>query len=246
MKVHQQPSAVLRTRPYRESSLLIDAFSREHGRLMVIAKGARRQKSPLRGILQPFQMMLLSWSGKGQLPVLTGAEVTDYHKIPRRDAAQSSYYINELLLKFLHRFDPHPELFDFYVEALENLRLHSNESAVLRVFEKKLLQEIGFGLILDHDCETGEAIDQNVEYQYLQDRGPVADASAVDSGIRVSGATLRALEHEKLENGHVLKQARTLTRSLIQYQLGSRRILTRNVMIQIRNYMREYGGASGS
>lgn len=187
MKVHQQPAYLLRARPFAESSLVVDLFTREHGRLSVIAKGARRPKSRVRGVLLPFLPLLASWSGKGQLPTLTSVESRidagrAVNGALRGETLASGFYLNELLLLLLHRHDAHEALFEKYHDAV--LRLASAPSPrhvlhALRVFEKHFLRHIGFGVALDRDADTGQVIDAELQYHYIPERGPVrADAPA--------------------------------------------------------------------
>ncbi|MBX2867155.1 MAG: DNA repair protein RecO [Acidiferrobacterales bacterium] len=237
MKHFQQAAMILHTRPYTESSLLLDVFVRDHGRLMLLSKGARRQKASMRGVLMPFQPLLISWSSRNQLGILMNAEVSGFRPLPRGEALQSCYYMNELILKLLHRFDPHPTLYDNYHATVEKLvSTEDDQAELLRVFEKKLLQEIGFGLILDYDYETGEMIDESREYQYIANQGPALNVGASDSSVHVSGKTLRALAMESIIHPVVKRQARKLTRTLIQHQLGTKQLRTRRVMMAMRGY----------
>ncbi len=236
MKHHQQPGYVLHTRPYSETSLLVDVFSRNHGRFMLLAKGARRQKSAMRGMLLPFVPLLISWAGKGQLPILTVAEPRGFTNTQSRRWVQSGFYINELILKLLHRFDEHAQLYDYYDHAIQALSSGTDVGSVLRVFEKQLLQEIGFGMILDHDVETGEAIDPDCYYHYFPQRGPVLANGDRESGTRVSGNTLKAFHEEQFNSVESSRQARTLSRSLIVQQLGGKELRSRRVMLQLQRY----------
>lgn len=185
----------------------------------------------------PFQPLLVSWSAKGQLGILTSAEVLGYTPLPTGECLQSCYYLNELILKLLHRFDPHPELYEYYESALYQLVSESKDPAeLLRIFEKRLLQEIGFALILDHDCETGEAIQKDIEYQYFTNRGPIAANISSEGSVRVSGRTLNALKAERIETPLERTQARNLTRTLIQELLGNKSLRTRRVMMNLREF----------
>jgi len=241
MKYFHQPAMVLHTRPYTESSLLIDIFARDHGRFMLLSKGARRQKSALRGVLAPFQPLLVSWSARSQLGILTNAEVRGYTPKPTGDCLQSCYYLNELILKLLHRFDPHPDLYEYYESAVHQLISETKDpSELLRIFEKRLLQEIGFALILDHDCETGEVIQKDVEYQYFSNRGPMARSVSSEGSVRVSGKTLEALNSERIVSPLERTQARNLTRTLIQDLLGNKSLRTRRVMMNLREFADTY------
>ncbi|MDE0095099.1 MAG: DNA repair protein RecO [Gammaproteobacteria bacterium] len=235
MKVNRQPAYVLHARPYAESSLLVDVFSRDHGRCMLLAKGARRRKGGQRGILMPFKPLLIGWSGKGALPVLTAAEATAHLPEIAGFGLHAGLYANELLLKLLHRFDGHEKLYFAYDVAVQRLASGADPGETLRIFEKQFLREIGFGLILDHDVETGKAIDPSVQYVYLPQSGPVA-SPAGSPGITVRGATLRELDGEEFRSQKSRSEARQLIRELIRHQLGGRELRSRRVFRQLLLY----------
>ena len=229
---------VLHTRPYSESSLLIDVFCREHGRFMLLAKGARRAKRSLRGMVMPFKPLFFSWSGRGQLPIMTNVEPNGFIGDLDRNALHSAYYLNELILKMLHRFDEHAELYDHYNHAVRGLARGDDAAKVLRVFEKKLLQETGFGLILDHETQTGEVIDREQRYDYVPEQGPIQSKAGVYGAITVDGATLQALDEEQFDTNKIKHQARALNRSVIYHQLGRKDLRSRRVLTQIRRYQK--------
>jgi DNA repair protein RecO (recombination protein O) len=236
VKNHHEPGYVLHTRPYTESSLLLDVFCRQYGRFMLLAKGARRQKSGMRGVLMPFKPLLLSWAGKGQLPILTAAESQGYLRDMLGKQLHAAYYANELILKLLHRFDAHQDLYDSYDLTVRSLTAGEDAGMLLRVFEKRLLREIGFGLILDHDVETGERIKESANYRYVPQFGPVVTELANEIGMQVSGQTLIAFQEERFKTSESRQQARVLTRNLIYQQLGGRELRSRKVMHQILRY----------
>ncbi len=234
MKVNQQSGYILHRQPYRESSLLVQIFTRNFGRLTLIAKGCRRQKSQVLGLFLSFKPLLLSWTGKGALPILTSIEQISF--CPQLDASRVAcgYYINELILKLLYRHDPHELLYDKYDKAIFELSDKKNPNVVLRVFEKHLLQEIGFGLILDHDVETGESIAEDNSYQYLPQKGPIATNR--EQGNIISGSTLIALQNEEFKSDQDRSQARQLTRLLIDIQLKGKELRSRRVMREMKHY----------
>ncbi len=236
MKIYRQPAYVLHARSYSESSLLVDVFSRDHGRCMLIAKGARRQKRGQRGVLLPFKPLLVGWSGKGQLPILIQVESTGYLTDIHGQALHSALYANELLLRLLHRFDPHEALFDAYDVAIRRLAAGADPGATLRVFEKHLLREIGFGLILDHDVLTGEAIDPAGDYAYTPESGPVILEDDGQPGVRITGLTLRELEQGEFSSERSRMEARRLIRNLLRQQLGGRELRSRRVLRQLMRY----------
>jgi len=238
---HQQDGFVLHTRPYRESSLLVDVFCRGHGRFMLNAKGARRQKSGMRGVLMPFQPLLLSWSGRGQLQILTAAESRGHLPTLTGDALHSGFYMNELLLKLLHRFDEHDALFDQYDHAVKALANAGDVGRTLRVFEKSIMGETGFGLVLDHDADTGESIDAKARYRYIPEHGPVRESAGSDRGVSISGSALISLREEREPLDATRHEIRNLHRILIGCQLGRHEMRTRNVLLQVQDRLRRAG-----
>lgn len=154
MRIQNEPAILLHSRPYSESSLLLEIFSTNYGRLGLMAKGARRLKSRNRGHLNLFQPLLISWSGKGELPILTGAELQGPFVELKGEPVYCGFYLNELILKLLYRHDPHQSLFEKYLSAIEQLAKSVHIESVLRVFEKHLLTELGYALILDHESNT--------------------------------------------------------------------------------------------
>lgn len=225
-RIELEPAFVLHTRPYRETSLIVEAFGRDAGRLGLVAKGARRPRAGLRGALQPFRPLLLSWAGRGDLGVLTGAEPDGFVRPLAGAALFSGLYMNELLMRLTHRHDPHPELFHYYRDALASLAEEPATEAVLRIFEKHLLESIGYGLVLDREVRSGEPIRDADRYRYDMDRGPVGGDG---EGIRVSGATLLSLARERLESEQALDEAKRLMRAVLGRYLGDKPLATRSL-----------------
>lgn len=233
-KASLEPAYILHHQAYRDNSLLLDVFSREHGRLGAIAKGAKQAKSKFNGVLQPFSLLLLSWQGRGELMTLTDAELQQPALNLKGPQLISGFYVNELLTRLLQRHDPHQTLFDVYHETLCMLAKREYEEPVLRRFESWLLQESGYGLILDHDVETGEVIQSEAQYCYHIEHGPVkiATPAAQQQGIVIDGQTLLALRDETLEGALQLKQAKQLMRAIIAHQLGDRPLRSRELAMQ--------------
>ena len=232
-KTSLEVSYILHSRAYRDSSLLIDIFSREHGRVTAVAKGAKQAKSKFNGILQPFSLLLLSWSGRDDLMTLTGAESERPALNLKGQPLISGFYVNELLTRLLQRHDPHHDLFDVYHETLCMLEKGGHDEPVLRRFEYCLLKETGYGLILDHDIETGEVIQRDAQYCYHIERGPVKVMGyASQQGLVIEGATLLAIQDEVLEDPRHLKQAKQLMRAVIAYQLGDKPLRSRELAMQ--------------
>ena len=226
-RIDLEPALVLHARPWRETSLLVEAFSRGHGRLGLIARGARRPKSRMRGLLQPFIPLLLSWRGKGELATLIGAEAAGVVAPLAGSAAIVGFYVNELLLNFVHRHDPEPILFDHYRVALGRIAHVDDPEPVLRIFEKRLLQAVGYALELEREADSGIAIDPEGRYRYTTDSGPERWSSDTRPGVCVSGSTLLALAREQLADRRALREAKHLMRSIIDEHCGGRVLASR-------------------
>jgi DNA repair protein RecO (recombination protein O) len=145
VRVHETPGYVLHATAWRETSLIVQAFSRDHGWVTLVAKGAKRPHSVLRPALSVFQPLLLSWSGATEVKTMTRAECAGVHPLPG-PAMMSCWYMNELMFRLLPREDPHPGLFDAYVIALQQLAAGQTAAGALRKFEWTLLKETGYGL----------------------------------------------------------------------------------------------------
>ena len=227
MKVELTPCFILHSRPYLESSLILDVFSREHGRLHLIAKGAKREKSGFSGLLQPFQRLLMAWSGKSELMTLTDVE-TDIEPYELSDVRViAGFYINELLIRLLHQHESHSELFDLYGEALLDISISENIDMVLRIFEKGLLQSLGYGLVLDHVIDDGQAIEADKKYYYLLDTGPLKKLPPTKNYVEISGESLLALDSSDLDNKLKLEETKRLMRFILQGHLGDKPLASR-------------------
>lgn len=226
---------VLHTRPYSESSLLADLFTRAHGRLTVLAKGARRLKSRQRGALQPFRLLAAGWAGRGELPVLVQAEPVAGAVELRGDRRFCGFYVNELLVKLLHRHDPHPRLFDVYHETLLALAGAAQPEATLRLFERELLRELGFGLNLEHEADTRLPLRPEIRYCYLPARGAVRRYAGGAEDVTVSGAALLALAAGDLHGDETLRETKALMRTVLGYHLQGRQLHARSLFTIPRN-----------
>ena len=225
MRIAQQPAFVLHHRPYRNTSLLIEALSQDHGRIGLVARGVRMPRSRLKGLLQPFIPLLLSWSGKGDLLQLIAAEEGEKAIALPAERLLSGFYVNELLLRLLHRFDPNPEVFDAYGKLLAALSAGENEEAALRVFEKRLLSALGYGLMLAADTHGAKIIPEKT-YYYVLEHGPTVGA-APEAGIEIAGKSLLALHFETVTDSVVRREVKRLTRAVINLHLEGRPLQTR-------------------
>jgi DNA repair protein RecO (recombination protein O) len=235
--VQLQPAYVLHHRPYRDTSRILELFTRDHGRVSVFARGARGTRkggTALASILQPFNRVLVSWSGKGEAGQLTGAEFDGAMSSLPPDRLVSGFYLNELLLKLFARHDSHPEVFSLYDTTLASLKTDTDGVRALRLFEKRLLDALGYGLALERDVELGRPLDADYAYRYRLDQGATRiDGVAEGAGI-YSGRTLRALAREDFSDPAVCVEARTLLRAALDRCLEGKELRTREVLQALR------------
>lgn len=229
-KLHNEPAFVLHSYPFRETSLILDVFSRSHGRLAIIARGARRPRSALRGLLMNFQPLLLSWFGKGEVRTMHSAEWQGGQPYLQGTALMCGFYLNELLLNLLARDDPHEKLFDYYRATLQRLALESDHAATLRCFEKHLLQELGYALVLEREAGGGRAIQAELCYRYAVERGAMPDDGDARTGLPVQGKTLLDMAADDYADPATAQQSKQLMRVLLNHQLGGKTLHTRDLI----------------
>lgn len=238
-KVEHEPAFVLHSYPYKETSLIIEAFSRRLGRTALIAKGARRPRSALRGVLHAFQPLHLTWAGSGEMNTLVTAEWQGGMPFLRGFGLMCGFYVNELILRLLPREDSHENLFDAYADSLARLGHGEPTAAVLRGFEKRLLAELGYAMLLDRDAASGAPIDPAMHYLYDPERGPIGvtiPAAGVPAGeMVVRGSTLIDLDRDDFSSGRTLHQARGLMRALIGQRLHGQTLHTRSVLLELQD-----------
>lgn len=230
----EESAFLLHCTPYRETSLVVDLFTRGHGRVAAVAKGAKRPRSALRAVLLQFQPLSISFSGRGELRTLTGAEWVGGLLAPRGDALLCAFYLNELLLRLLPREDAHPALYDGYARAIASLAEGEPIDETLRRFEWLLLRETGYAPDLDHDARN-LPIDAGLSYAWQPSAGFVA-ADAVDEGSArlFSGSTLRELAAGRFESAASRTQAKYLTRAILAHHLDGVVLNTRQILIDLQ------------
>lgn len=231
-RVIGQPGFVLHSYPYKETSLIVNVFSREHGRVALIAKGAKRPHSKLRGVLQTFQPLQLSWSGKSEVRTLIGAEWVGGLLPLERSALLCGFYLNELLVKLLARDDAHPVLFDHYVSALNQLAHEEAPAIVLRKFELALLKETGVIGSLTYCTSAKQEVQPDLLYVFDPERG-AREAWASDNVPVVSGKTLLDMAAEDYQDGQTQTQSKFLMRHLLAHHLGGAPLNTRQILIDL-------------
>lgn len=227
-----EPAWVLSTRPYRETSALVELFTRGAGRVGVVARGVRSGRARARGLLQPFQPLLASFSDRGELGTLGAVEPAGAPAALRGEAVFSGWYLNELVLRLVPRRDPLPALFGHYSAALPALA-GARAGAALRLFEKRLLTELGYGLQLP------ETVEPDAWYRWDADHGLRVAEPGPSS---YPGASLRALAEESLATPESLRDARRLLRAALRPHLGGRELRTPGMLRTLRKVA---GGSAG-
>jgi DNA repair protein RecO (recombination protein O) len=226
-RIDLTPGYVLHHRPWRDTSRILEVLTREHGRLTLFARGVRGPHAKLAAVLQPFQPLLLSFSGRGEAAQLTGAERAEHCAALPADCLLAAFYLNELLLKLTTRHDPLPALFDHYHGTLERLRAGAALEPVLRVFEKRLLELLGYGLDLATEADSGRPIRPQQFYHFRPSAGLVAAGGAHSGALR--GDSLLALAAEQLAGERALEDARHLLKAALAACLEGRPLATRAV-----------------
>jgi DNA repair protein RecO (recombination protein O) len=225
---------VLHTYPYKETSLIVEALTRRHGRVAMLARGARRPRSAMRGVLLAFHPLRLTWTTSAEMGTLIAAEWGGGQKTLAGVSLMCGFYINELLLRLLPREDAHEALFDAYGGALARLAAGEPQAPVLRGFERRMLAELGYAPVLDRDAANGAAIEPGKRYAYEAERGPVETRR--DSGESVvSGRTLLDMAADDYADARTRDEARRLMRALIADRLGGQALHTRAVLSELQD-----------
>lgn len=239
-RIEQQPAWVLHTLPWRETSLIVEMLSRDHGRVALVAKGARRPHSVLRGVLMAFQPLLVDWSGGGEVKTLVRAEWQGGQPLLTGRALICGYYLNELLIRLTAREDAHPRLFGAYASAIAALGRGDPVPPLLRRFELGLLQELGYGLGLDVEGDGCDPIRPEGQYLYVVERGAVPieaigddDAGMPGEHMVVSGQVLLDMAAGEFSRAETLGQSKLLLRALINHYLGGQPLQSRRVLKEI-------------
>jgi DNA repair protein RecO (recombination protein O) len=236
-RVQLQPAYVLHHRPYRDTSRILELYTRDYGRVCLFARGARgarKSGASLVSMLQPFNRLLVSWSGRGEAGQLVGAEFDGATAALAPDRLVSGFYLNELLLKLFARHDSHADVFDLYHRTIESLKHAGDPVLPLRLFEKRLLDALGYGLALERDILTGEPIVAEAAYHYRLEQGAVRAEGVAEGALVFGGATLLSLAREDLSDPGTRAEARRLLRAALDRVLEGRELKTRTVMLALR------------
>lgn len=209
---------ILHTYPFKETSLIVEALSENFGRISLLAKGARRPRSLLRGYLQPFQMIQATWSNVSDLKTLYHVEWNSKYLGLKNQALICGFYMNELIMKLLPKDEPSNDFFHFYHKQLEELSLNTGYESLLRLFELKLLEELGYKVKLDED-ENGNPINPKKFYYYEAEYGAsLPDAST--NGVKIIGQTLMDMHNNDYSHLNTLKESKLLMRYLMRFYTG--------------------------
>lgn len=246
-RVADEPAFILHSYPWSESSLILEVWSRRHGRLAMVAKGAKKPTSQFRPVLLPLQPLRLSWGGDAEVRTLKAAHWQGGHVMPVGDALLSGYYLNELLMRLLVRDDAHPALFDHYTHAVSGLaQPQTAQQAVLRAFELLLLRELGWLPTLDAEGGSMAALTETRPYLLMPEGGlrPALDGEAQ----ALSGRQWLALQHaledpapfDALQRACMgeasgLSGLRPQLRTLLHYHSGVRVFKTRQMVLDVQS-----------
>jgi DNA repair protein RecO (recombination protein O) len=233
-RAEHEPGFVLHAYPYKETSLIVEAFTRRFGRVGLLARGARRPRSMMRGVLLAFHPLHMTWSVSAELGTLISAEWGGGQPTLAGLGLMCGFYINELLLRLLPRDDPHEALFDAYGEVLARLAAGAPQAPVLRGFERRMLAELGYAPVLDRDASNGAEIQPAKHYAYEAERGPV-ETRRVDGDSVYSGRTLLDMAADNYDSSKTREESRRLMRVLIGERLGGQTLHTRAVLSELQD-----------
>ena len=229
---------VLHTYPYKETSLVVELFARDFGRVATTAKGARRPRSAMRGMLQAFQPMSATWSGKLELKTLHSLDWNGSLLLLQGEALMCGFYLNELLLRLLPREDPHEALFEYYAATLKILASGQDMATTLRRFELKFLQELGYAIPLETDVNAA-SISESQSYRYEAEHGAFKLQGALgrhDVGVQLTGKTLIDMANDDYSNTQTKQQSKQLMRYLLAHYLGDKPLHTRQLLIDLQDF----------
>lgn len=252
MKIQElQPAYLLHAKSYKESSLLTEFFTRDHGIISAIVRGANRPRSRWARLVNPFIPLVITWQGRTNLYTITNLEVNGKITSLTGRKLISGLYINELLIRLCKQADPHVALFDSYQCVVQQLAQTSDEQPILRLFEKQLLREIGYELPLTQNSLTGEVVTADQYYIFKPELGPqritsnlvtcepedfgvapgaVSDSALMNNAVVYQGASLLALANEEFTNKQQLMDAKRLMRQVLAIYLGDKPLATRRML----------------
>jgi DNA repair protein RecO (recombination protein O) len=234
MRVDLQPAYILHTRPYRDTSLLIDFLTPDFGRVTAVARGVRKNKTPRRQLLNPFSRLLLCWQGKTDMKLLTNFESDNHFLTLTANHLYSGFYLNELLVRLLPEMDRHNGLYYAYEQTLDALQSQSDIEPLLREFEFRLLDELGYGLDFSVDARSGYAIDMQAMYECHVQEGFFSAHTDVPAQFLLKGEWLLAIAAGDYSDSATRLAAKHLSRRMLKPLLGSRPLNSRQLFISAK------------
>lgn len=232
MRVENQPAFILHHYPFRDTSQILELLTRDFGRLSVVSRGSLAARSKIKSILQPFRLLQLAWTGKGDMPTLITAEPAESRPVLLSgNKLSSGFYLNELIMHFLHRHDVQEDIFCLYANTLEQLSSGTCLETVLRLFEKQLLNDLGLGLNLTHDADSGDPVAINGQYIFYVEHGPVLALSPDSMSQRptLSGESLLAFARNDLDAGNTKREIKLLMRHVLAFYLAGKPLKSREL-----------------
>jgi len=231
-RIQQQPAYILHHRPFRDTSLILDIVTRDHGKIALVARGSRSAKSRLSGLLRPFLPLNISWVARGDLGTLTGAEASGPPTGIQGDGVLAAFYVNELLLHFLHRHDAQPEIFELYAEVISSLGSSREITRCLRSFELEFMSLLGYAVSFQPENGADTELDPDRHYEYRIEQGPVpVDRS--DGPMVFTGGVLRSIRAREFHDPDILRAANRLLRQVINHHLGGKELKSRKVLMEL-------------
>lgn len=249
-RVELQPAFILQIRQFRETSLLLEVFTRDFGIVAVLAKGVRKAKSKTASLLQPFKELLVSFSGQSDLKTLVNVELATPRMALNGWGIYCGFYINELVCHFLHKQDPHPEVYADYQTCLQAMAevlptdsevteaktasnaYHPDLEIALRVFELNLMQHVGYALAIDFDIHNQLPIKASASYFFKPDQGAFEHPQGI-----VSGKTLQALAKKQFDDLQTLAEAKQVMRHVIHYHLNGKPLKSRAIISKLQQQL---------
>lgn len=229
MTVELQPAYVLHTRPYRDTSMLVDFFTPAYGRVTAVARGVRSKKAPKRNLLNPFTHLLISFQGKTDLKLLTHFEADGSQFSLVAKYLFSGFYLNELLVRLLPELDAHQGIYDLYEHSLGKLNSQQDLEPILRHFEFELLNELGYGIHFDLDAKTGLNLSRDHYYCLDSSLGFYLAEPEHSNANQYSGEHLLAISSGDFSHPDVKKAAKHISRILLKPLLGNKPLTSREL-----------------
>lgn len=233
--VNTQIAYILHKRAFRETSSILEVFTKDYGRLSLMARGSRGARSKIAGSLMLFTPLVISWQGRGNLPYLKTVERADI-KAPqlKNKALLSAMYVNELLMYLLHKDDVQGAVFEHYHHCLYALENDLQLEISLRKFEIKLLELLGFGLNVNTEADSGEKIREKAMYDYHLEHGAVIRRDSSPGTLpQISGACLLALARDDFqqiaESRQYLAELKRMMRFVLNHHLGNKKLKSREL-----------------